>query len=114
MKTRLLVLNIFVCLIALIVLSLINRSHAAGFTPRSPNDWNGTAVRRILHTSAYGGFASDSQILIWAGMPPNTAIAEMLTFDSINNKLSPPQDTTVQQGTDLGSLQAYLVVKSGN
>ncbi|NND64865.1 MAG: hypothetical protein HKM24_02770, partial [Gammaproteobacteria bacterium] len=62
----------------------------AGFTPVSDAAWNETAVRKVLHTFAYGSFATDWQIQLWAAMPPNDAIREMLTFDEHNLLLSPP------------------------
>ncbi|MCP4696459.1 MAG: hypothetical protein GY862_06385 [Gammaproteobacteria bacterium] len=54
-------------------------------------DWDNTAVRKVLHAFAFGGFADDTQIETWAGMAPEQAIQEMLTFDTVNAKLSPPQ-----------------------
>ncbi|HKU95318.1 MAG TPA: DUF1800 family protein [Vineibacter sp.] len=52
-------------------------------------EWNEIAVRKVLQVFAYGGFASDAQIQAWADMPPVSAIAQMLTFDKVNLKLSP-------------------------
>lgn len=52
--------------------------------------WDETAVRQVLQVFAFGGFATDAQILAWADMPPADAIKEMLTFDTVNEKLSPP------------------------
>lgn len=52
--------------------------------------WDETAVRQVLHVFAFGGFASDAQIRAWADMPPADAIKEILTFDTVNEKLSPP------------------------
>ncbi|MDH5179670.1 MAG: hypothetical protein OEZ39_18105 [Gammaproteobacteria bacterium] len=65
--------------------------------------WNETAVRKVLHTFAYGGHASDNQIRIWARMHPRDAIQQILTFDRTNPWLSPPEDTV---GTVNGSLRA--------
>ncbi len=47
---------------------------AAGFVSLDNNDWNESAVRRILHTFAYGSFATDVQIKSWAGMASGDAI----------------------------------------
>ncbi len=62
-----------------------------GLTTISSRDWGDTAVRRILHTFAFGGLATDAQIAAWAAMDPQAAVAEILTFDAVNERLSPPQ-----------------------
>ena len=59
-------------------------------TTIKPHDWGETPVRRILQAFAWGGLASDAQISAWAAMSPETAVAEMLTFDVVNPALSPP------------------------
>jgi hypothetical protein len=59
------------------------------FTPISDEEWDETAVRKVLNTFAYGGFASDEQIKIWADMHPQDAIKEIITLDVVNEKLSP-------------------------
>jgi hypothetical protein len=61
-----------------------------GLTIVSDAEWDSTAVRQVLNTFAYGGYASDAQIETWANMPPLDAIREMLTFDEHNLKLAPP------------------------
>ncbi len=73
------------------------------FTPISDEEWNEVAVRKVLNTFAYGGFASDEQIKVWAKMNPQEAIKEIITFDFVNEKLSPsdnnfpvPQDKTLK------------------
>jgi hypothetical protein len=65
-----------------------------GFDPVSDDFWDETAVRKVLHTFAYGGQASDGQIRLWASMPPRAAIVQMLTFAEHNPLLSPagPRD----------------------
>lgn len=78
---------------------------AAGFTPTP--DWNETAVRKVLHTFAYGGFATDEQISLWAQMAPQQAIREILTFEPYNPKLSPFQDKSALYGFSLQSLQDF-------
>lgn len=60
-----------------------------GLLQVSEEEWNDTAVRKVLHTFAYGGHATDQQITDWADMQPEQAIVEMLTFDEHNLKLSP-------------------------
>jgi hypothetical protein len=63
----------------------------------------------VLAAFAYGGLASDAQIDTWSRMKPGQAVAEILTFDSVNNKLSPPEagdDTSLHCGS-LASLQAF-------
>jgi hypothetical protein len=52
-------------------------------------EWDEIAVRKVSQVFACGGFASDAQIQAWADMSPMSAIAEMLTFDKVNLKLSP-------------------------
>ena len=54
--------------------------------------WTETAVRKILHTFAFGGHASDAQIASWALTSPKQAIEEMLTLYPVNYLLSPAQD----------------------
>ena len=65
-------------------------------------------MRRVLHTFALGGHASDEQIRDWADMPPSQAIAEMLTFDASNDALSPSSDATAEFGQSLETLQDFL------
>jgi uncharacterized repeat protein (TIGR02543 family) len=67
-------------------------SLVASFEQPTPYpNWNGTAVRKVLQTFAWGGFATDEQIALWAATPAADAIAEMLTFEPTNAKLSPPE-----------------------
>ncbi len=80
---------------------------SAGFTPVNDHHWNKNAVRKVLHTFAFGGFASDQQIHDWAHMPAKSAIAEMLTFDPVNSKLSPAEDASANYADSLKSLQEY-------
>jgi len=47
------------------------------------------AVRKVLKIFAFGGHATTEQIIEWANMPASSAIAEMLTFEEHNFKLSP-------------------------
>lgn len=60
-----------------------------GFDTVSDVLWDETAVRKVLHTFAYGGQATDAQIRQWANMSPRRAIVQMLTFDQHNPMLSP-------------------------
>jgi len=60
-----------------------------GLPTVSEEEWDDTAVRKVLHTFAYGGQATDAQITTWSDMPPDQAIIEILTFDEHNLKLSP-------------------------
>lgn len=55
-------------------------------------DWTETAVRKVLHTFAFGGQTSDDQIVKWSQMNPEIAIEEILTLYPNNYLLSPPQD----------------------
>jgi hypothetical protein len=75
----------------------------------SSRNWDESHVRRVLAAFAYGGLASDAQIDSWSRMKPRHAVAEILTFNSVNNKLSPPEagdDTSLHCGS-LASLQAF-------
>ncbi|MDH5408454.1 MAG: DUF1800 domain-containing protein [Gammaproteobacteria bacterium] len=69
--------------------------------------WSETAVRKILHTFAYGGQATDTQIRSWANMEPRAAIQQMLTFEENNPLLSPPDNLALLQGGTLSYLQEY-------
>lgn len=79
----------------------------ADFKTISGRNWDQHAVRKVLHTFAYGGFASDDQIMIWAKMRPAAAIKEMITFDPVNPLLSPPEDTSSLHSGTLESLQNF-------
>lgn len=86
-----------------------------GFSPAfsvntlSAADWDELAVRKVMHTFAYGGFATDGQILSWASMAPECAIQEILSFQSSNDLISPP-------GSDplYNSVQANLTTADGD
>ena len=54
------------------------------------DDWNESAVRRVIYTFAFGGPATEKQIKKWAKMKPDIAIKEILNFKPINKKLSHP------------------------
>jgi hypothetical protein len=72
-------------------------------------DWNESHVRRVLNAFAYGGLATDAQIDTWSRMKPAQAVAEILTFSAVNNKLSPPDggdDTDLHCGS-LAELQEF-------
>lgn len=76
--------------------------------------WNSSAVRKVLHTFAYGGQASDSQIEVWANMDPGQAIQEILSFDAVNEKLSPSEDATASLGGRLEDLMAYWSLENAS
>lgn len=76
-----------------------------GLQAISPGDWDQTAVRRILRVFAYGGHASDAQIMSWAGMTPEQAVTQMLTFGKTNPLLSPAEDANVNHAGSLLELQ---------
>lgn len=69
--------------------------------------WDELSVRKVLHTFAYGSFATDSQIETWADMKPELAIKEMLTFDSTNEKLSPLQFDKLNEYSSLEELSYF-------
>jgi len=77
--------------------------------PVKDKDWNELYVRRVLNAFAFGGLATDAQIETWGQMSPAQAVAEILTFSSVNNKLSPPDggdDTELHCGS-LAELQDF-------
>jgi len=78
-------------------------SKSRGFQTISDELWDEQAVRKVLHTFAYGGFATDEQIRIWASLSPENAIEEILKFDIVNQKLSP-----VESGYSFGEMPATL------
>jgi len=97
--------QLYAVLAGLLFISFNLNAVAAGFTTVA--DWNETAVRKVLHTFAYGGFATDAQIQLWAQMPAEQAIEEMLSFNPVNPKLSPNEDYSVAHGYSLTSLQDF-------
>ncbi len=80
---------------------------ALGFTTVDHSDWDETAVRKVLQTFAYGGFASDRQIKDWSRLSPEAAIVEILSFNPLHDKLSPAQDSTGLYADSLESLQDF-------
>lgn len=56
----------------------------------SDQDWNEAAIRRILHTFAWGGPASDSQLSEWVKLGPDKAIVQILNADPLNSRLNQP------------------------
>ncbi len=78
---------------------------AHAFVTVDEGQWTESAVRRVLHVFAYGGAATDAQITAWSQMAPGDAIAEMLTFDAVNDRLSPVEDVTEAYAGSLKTLQ---------
>jgi hypothetical protein len=98
------------------VFSITNSTAELSFNPPSmprlsDAEWDETAVRKVLHTFAYGGHATDRQIKLWANMSPQTAIMQMLTFEQHNALLSPASaadyDRLYQREGTLRSLGAF-------
>lgn len=75
----------------------------------SDRNWDDTAVRRVLQAFAYGGLATDEQVAAWDEMSPSAAIVEMLTFDAVNEKLSPSEasDDNALHCHSLEAMQAF-------
>jgi len=96
-----------------IVNHLLQNEKPRGFTTISNEKWGETAVRKVLHTFAYGGFATDEQIKAWAEMNPENAIVEIISFDTNNLKLSKPADSDVSNYT-LGTLSSMMELWSSN
>lgn len=61
-----------------------------GLSTVNDQTWDETAVRKVLHTFAFGGQPRDSQIKTWADMKPEAAIAQIFTFNRHNLQLSRP------------------------
>ncbi len=83
------------------------------FIAVSNENWNETAVRKVLHAFAYGGHATDTQIKTWAAMPPKKAIVQMLTFEPKNELLSPsrnyqPDTTSLERLAKFWNKAAYV------
>ena len=70
-------------------------------------DWDEAHVRRVLRAFALGGQATDQQIQIWADLSASAAVAEILTFDTTNAKLSPPEDLSADNCSSLEELQDF-------
>lgn len=95
-----------------------DKSIVATFEQPSPYpNWNETAVRKVLQTFAWGGFPSVDQVALWGAMDPEAAIEEMLTFDPINEKLSPQDfdelglriaEHTPEDGGQLEGISSYF------
>lgn len=73
---------------ASVILITYNNSYAAGFQTISNADWDEGAVRRVLHTFAYGGQTNEAMIIKLAKMSPQAAIKKMLTFGKSNGSIS--------------------------
>lgn len=98
------------CAVALLLSACNNVDTSSGDDPKETilvEAWGDRAVRKVLHTFAYGGHADDQQISRWAGMNPVVAIKEILSFDVENVNLSPKVDKTVSQGGTLRELMGF-------
>jgi len=93
------------------ILNTINDN--SGFSVISGEDWNETAVRKVLHIFTYGGHSTDEQITQWANMPPQNAIKEILSFEPSNLKLSPSSNDVLGRKTD-GTLQSLAELWSSD
>lgn len=86
-------------------------NEVGGFQILSKAQWDDAAVRRVLHTFAYGGRATETQIGRWGKMDPRHAITEMLNFDEHNLKLSPTsrldRDAVHRQSGTLRGMTSY-------
>ncbi|MGI9336082.1 MAG: DUF1800 family protein [Gammaproteobacteria bacterium] len=73
--------------------------------------WDDAAVRRVLHTFAYGGQATDYRIAVWAKMAPAAAIEQILKFSQHNPLLSRPhrqdRDGLLERNGSLRSLTRF-------
>ena len=71
--------------------------------------WDEQAVRKVLKIFAFGGHATDTQILDWSDLRPQEAIVEMLNFSEHNLKLSPLAEGEIytQTETNHGTLLGF-------
>ena len=76
--------------------------------------WDERAVRKVIKIFAFGGHATDTQIIEWAAMHPQDAIQEMLNFSEHNLKLSPLAvgETYTESTTIGGTLFDFLTFLS--
>jgi len=86
--------SLFVALLILVSFSGVGYSTSvAAFQTVSNEVWDEAAVRRVLHTFAYGGQISENTIKILAYIPPQIAIIIILTFNKSNRFISKPVET---------------------
>jgi len=73
-------------------------------------EWTEQAVRKVLKIFAFGGHATDAQILEWSEMSPQIAIQEMLNFDQHNLKLSPLAEGEIytETATEYGTFSEFI------
>lgn len=76
-----------------------------GLATVASENWNVSAIRRVLQAFAFGGHATEHQLQVWAAMQPEQAIIEMLRFDVVNPRLS-AMDGARSSGPTCGSLRA--------
>jgi len=101
--------GVLALIISLMVMTGFGRGVSAqSFQTVSQQDWTPSAVRRVLNVFAFGGHANQAQIETWAAMDPETAIAEMLSFDPVNPKLSPIEDGSASHAHSLVALQEFF------
>lgn len=86
--------------------------NVGGFRKISDSAWDESAVRRVLHTFAWGGHARPTTIAKWAKLSPEVAIVQMLNFKHHNFLLSQPhakdRDGLSSQPNTLASVRSYL------
>lgn len=116
MKTPMIAARLLASLLLFVLLAAANAAPPPGkgnpgktatLSPVKSKDWDETHVRRVLAAFAYGGQASDGQLQAWSRMNPKDAIVEMLTFDTVNPRLSPPEDDTDLYCGSLEALQEF-------
>jgi len=62
----------------------LRANQVGGFSTVSDSAWDEAAVRRVLHTFAWGGHPKEVTIRRWANLPPRVAITQMLNFQHHN------------------------------
>jgi len=84
-------------------------SPAKALPTLTAEQWGQREVRKVLQAFAFGGQVSDVQIVEWADMSPEEAIAGMLNFEPVNLQLSPQgaDDPSTQYCHSLELLQEF-------
>ncbi|MFT5259011.1 MAG: hypothetical protein ACI9J2_001983 [Saprospiraceae bacterium] len=81
-----------------------------GLPMSTRGSWDQAAVRKVLRIFAFGGHATDAQILLWTDMAASDAILEMLNFEEHNLKLSPLAvgESYTDSATEHGTLVEWV------
>jgi hypothetical protein len=76
----------------------VEQAAITSLKPLASSEWSETSVRKILHAFAFGSALSDAQITAWAGMTPESAIRDMLSFNAIHLPMTPEGKSRYSNG----------------